>query len=97
MGSSDDTGDIELLQRIGNGDNDAVTELYNAHVDHLYSLIFNQVDRERETAQEILQETFFAAVMAAGKFRCAVCETGSYYRGNRNGQGIDRENYSCNR
>jgi len=69
MESNDNTGDIELLQRIGNGDHDAVTELYNAHVDRLYSLIFNQVDRERETAQEILQETFFAAVMAAGKFR----------------------------
>lgn len=69
MESGDKKGDIELLKRIGNGDNDAVTELYNAHVDSLYSLVFNQVDRDRETAQEILQETFVAAVKAAGKFR----------------------------
>jgi RNA polymerase sigma-70 factor (ECF subfamily) len=69
MESSDKKDDIELLQRINKGDNDAVTELYNTHVDRVYSLIFNQVDRDRETAQEILQETFFAAVRSAGKFR----------------------------
>ena len=69
MEYTDKTGDIELLQRIENGDDDAVTELYNAYVDRIYSLIYNQVDKDRETAQEILQETFFAAVRSAGKFR----------------------------
>ena len=68
MESTDKTGDIELLQRIEKGDHDAVAELYNAHVDRIYSLIFNQVDRDRDTAQEILQETFFAAVRSAGRF-----------------------------
>lgn len=69
MESADKTGDIELLQKIEKGDNDAVAELYNANVDRIYSLIYNQVDRDREAAQEILQETFFAAVRSAGKFR----------------------------
>ena len=69
MDSSDRTSDIELLQRVKTGDNDAVTELYNTHVDRIYSLILNQVDSDRETAQEILQETFFAAVRSAGGFR----------------------------
>ena len=32
-------------------------------------MIYNQVDKDEETAQEILQETFFAAVRSAGKFR----------------------------
>ncbi|MFH1662825.1 MAG: RNA polymerase sigma factor [Chloroflexota bacterium] len=69
MESSDKTDDIEILKRIENGDNDAVTELYNTHVDRIYSLILNQVDSDREMAQEILQETFIAAVRSAGKFR----------------------------
>ena len=69
MESTDKTGDIGLLQRIENGDDDAVTELYNTNVDRIYSLILNQVDRDKDTAQEILQETFFAAVMSAGKCR----------------------------
>ncbi len=69
MESGEKAGEIELLQRIEKGDHDAVTEFYNAHVDRIYSLILNQVDRDREIAQEILQETFFAAVRSAGKFR----------------------------
>ena len=69
MEYTDKTGDIELLQRIGKGNHDAVAELYNAYVDRIYSLIYNQVDKDGETAQEILQETFFAAVRSAGKFR----------------------------
>lgn len=69
MESRDKTGDLELLKRIEKGDHDAVAELYNANVDRIYSLILNQVDRDRETAQEILQETFFAAVRSAGRFR----------------------------
>ncbi len=83
--------DLELLKRIEKGDNNAVTELYNTYVDRLYALIFNQVDRDRETAQEILQETFFAAVRSARKFRgksklftwlCAIAnkKVADYYR-----------------
>ena len=69
MESRDRTGDFELLQRIEKGDHDAVAALYNAHVDRIYALILNQVDRDRETAQEILQETFFSAVKSVGRFR----------------------------
>jgi RNA polymerase sigma-70 factor (ECF subfamily) len=83
--------DLELLRRIGKGDDGAVTELYNSYVDRLYTLIFNQVDKDREGTQEILQETFFAAVRSAGKFRgksklytwlCAIAsnKVADYYR-----------------
>ena len=69
MDSNDKQEDILLLHRIKKGDNDAVTDLYNKYVNRIYSMILNQVDRDRETAQEILQETFIAAVRSAGKFR----------------------------
>jgi len=69
MASTHESEDVELLHRVKSGDHDAVTELYNAYVDRIYSLIFNQVDRDHEVAQEIVQETFFAAVRSAGNFR----------------------------
>jgi RNA polymerase sigma-70 factor (ECF subfamily) len=46
-----------------------VVELYNAYFDRIYSLIFHQVDRDREAAEDIVQETFLAASKSAVKFR----------------------------
>jgi len=69
MESNDRAEGSELLQKVKNGDDNAVTELYNTYVDRIYSLIYNHVNRDRETAQEILQETFFAAIKSAGGFR----------------------------
>lgn len=63
------TDDVELVNRLRSGDSKAAAELYNTYVDRVYSLVFNQVDRDHTVAQEIVQETFIAALKSAGKFQ----------------------------
>lgn len=63
------TNDAQLVKDLRRGDPRAVTELYNAYADRIYSLVFNQVDRNHEVAQDIVQETFVAALKSAAKFR----------------------------
>jgi RNA polymerase sigma-70 factor (ECF subfamily) len=61
--------DAELMERLGSGDRSAITDLYNAYFDRLYSLVFNQVDRNRSVAEDIVQETFLAAIESSKKFQ----------------------------
>lgn len=63
------TNDAQLVKDLRGGKPSAVTELYNAHADRIYALVFNQVDRNHEVAQDIVQETFVAALKSAAKFR----------------------------
>jgi RNA polymerase sigma-70 factor (ECF subfamily) len=60
--------DTELIGRVSQGDQDAVLALYDAYFSRIYSLIFNQVSRNREATDDIVQETFMAALKSAGKF-----------------------------
>jgi len=60
--------DAKLIEKLKSGDQAAVVELYNAYADRIYSLVFNQVDRDRDAAQDIVQETFLAASKSAPKF-----------------------------
>jgi RNA polymerase sigma-70 factor (ECF subfamily) len=60
--------EAELVEKLKSGDPDAVEHIYNANVDRIYSLVFNQVDRDHQAAQEIVQETFLAAVKSAKYF-----------------------------
>ena len=60
--------DKELVAKLKRGEPAAVVELYNAYVDRIYSLVFHQVDRDQEVAQDIVQETFMAALKSAGRF-----------------------------
>jgi RNA polymerase sigma-70 factor (ECF subfamily) len=60
--------DRKLIEKLKSGDPAAVVELYTAYADRIYSLVFNQVDRDRDAAQDIVQETFLAASKSAGKF-----------------------------
>jgi RNA polymerase sigma-70 factor (ECF subfamily) len=62
----DDTQFIKDLRR---GDPSAVTELYNTYADRIYSLVFNQVGRDHDATQDIVQETFVAALKSIAKFR----------------------------
>lgn len=62
------TKEAELVEKLKSGDPDAVAQMYNANVDRVYSLVFNQVDRDHQAAQEIVQETFLAAVKSAKYF-----------------------------
>jgi len=60
--------EAELIEKLKSGDHDAVTQMYNAYIDRVYSLVFNQVDRDHEVAQDIVQETFLAAVKSVKYF-----------------------------
>jgi RNA polymerase sigma-70 factor (ECF subfamily) len=59
----------QFIKDLRRRDPSAVTELYNTYADRIYSLVFHQVDRNHEVAQDIVQETFVAALKSAAKFR----------------------------
>ena len=61
--------DVEMLKRLHDGDRTAMAELYDRYFDRVYSLVFNQVDRNRDTAEDIVQETFLAALKSAKGFK----------------------------
>jgi len=67
-GDSRNAEDAELISRLGRGEPEAAVALYDAYFDRIYALVFNQVARNREAAQDIVQETFLAALKSAGKF-----------------------------
>ncbi|MDM7998906.1 MAG: RNA polymerase sigma factor [Dehalococcoidia bacterium] len=58
-----------MLKRLHDGDRTAMAELYDRYFDRVYSLVFNQVDRNRDVAEDIVQETFLAALKSAKGFR----------------------------
>jgi len=64
-----DSKDNELIEKIMSGEPDAVVELYNAYFDRIYSLVSHQVARDHDAVQDIVQETFLAALKSIGKFR----------------------------
>lgn len=61
--------DAEMLKRLHDGDRTAMAELYDRYFDRVYSLVFNQVDRNRDVAEDIVQETFLAALKSAKSFK----------------------------
>jgi RNA polymerase sigma-70 factor (ECF subfamily) len=60
--------DTELANKLKSGESDAILALYNAYFDRIYSLVFNQVARDGEAAQDIVQEVFLAATKSAHRF-----------------------------
>ena len=68
-GSISKTDYTQFVKDLRRRDPSAVTELYNTYADRIYSLVFNQVDRNHEVAQDSVQETFVAALKSAAKFR----------------------------
>jgi len=61
--------DAEMLKRLHDGDRTAMAALYDRYFDRVYSLVFNQVDRNRDVAEDIVQETFLAALKSAKSFK----------------------------
>jgi RNA polymerase sigma-70 factor (ECF subfamily) len=61
-------GDRDLLKRVARGEKSAIEDLYKAYVDGIYRSVFNQVGRNEQTAQDIVQDTFIAAMKSAGSF-----------------------------
>jgi len=58
----------ELVERLRSGDRTAVEEFYNTYRDSLYFLVFKQVGRDRAAAEDIVQETFLAALDSLDRF-----------------------------
>ena len=52
----------------GAGDDAALTELYERHVDGLYAFVFYRVGRDPSLAEDVLQETFLAGLERASQF-----------------------------
>jgi len=67
--SRDQAQEAQLMARLRQGDTSALEQLYLRYVDRLYSLVFHQVGRNKSVAEDIVQETFLAALNSAGKFR----------------------------
>lgn len=61
--------EVELVAKLRQGDTAALEQLYQCYVDRLYSLVFHQVGQNKHVAEDIVQETFLAALDSAGKFR----------------------------
>ncbi len=50
------------LRAARDGDRDAITRLYDAHVDGLYAFVFYRVGRDATLAEDVVQETFATAL-----------------------------------
>jgi RNA polymerase sigma-70 factor (ECF subfamily) len=61
--------DAEMLERLRDGDTAVMAELYDRYFDRVYSLVYNQVDRNKEVAEDIVQETFLAALKSSKGFK----------------------------
>jgi RNA polymerase sigma-70 factor (ECF subfamily) len=57
-----------LLRRAAGGDADALSRLYDEHVDALYAFVFYRVGRDRTIAEDAVQETFARALDGFHRF-----------------------------
>lgn len=67
--SADAADDAELITRLRRGDPIAMEHLYDTYFDRVYSLVFNQIGRDRAAAEDVVQDTFLAALHSAKGFR----------------------------
>jgi len=67
MGSNN--GDPGLIDRVAEGDSEAIAELYASYVSSIYRSVFNQVDRNQQAAQDIVQDTFVVAIESAKSYQ----------------------------
>ena len=61
--------EAKLVQRLRSGDSTAMAEFYNIYRSRLYTLVLAQVDQNQAVAEDIVQETFLAALGSLDKFR----------------------------
>jgi len=88
--------DADLTARLRRGERDAVQDLYLRYVDRLYSFVFHQVRRSKNISEDIVQETFLAALNSVSRYRgeskpftwlCGIAyhKIGDFYRRQRRG------------
>lgn len=68
-GSSPQAQEAELVAKLRQGDTAALQQLYQRYFDRLYSLVFHQVGRNQDVAEDIVQETFLVMLKSMGNFR----------------------------
>jgi RNA polymerase sigma-70 factor (ECF subfamily) len=61
--------EAKLVEKLRSGDSAAMEEFYNIYRSRLYTLVLDQVDRDQAVAEDLVQETFLAALDSLDKFR----------------------------
>jgi RNA polymerase sigma-70 factor (ECF subfamily) len=61
--------ETKLVKKLRSGDSRAREEFYNIYRNRLYALILKQVDGDQALAEDLVQETFLAALSSLDKFR----------------------------
>ncbi len=61
--------EAKLVRKLHSGDSKAREEFYNIYRNRLYSVVLEQVGRDRALAEDLVQETFLAALSSLDKFR----------------------------
>jgi len=67
--STSQSYEAKLVEKLHSGDDTAMEEFYNIYRSRLYTLVLDQVDRNRAVAEDLVQETFLAALSSLDKFR----------------------------
>ena len=67
--STSQSYEAKLVEKLRSSDNAARAEFYNIYRNRLYSLILEQVGRDQTVAEDLVQETFLAALGSLDKFR----------------------------
>jgi RNA polymerase sigma-70 factor (ECF subfamily) len=67
--STSQSYETKLVEKLRSGDSKAREEFYNIYRNRLYSLVLEQVDRDQAVAEDLVQETFLAALSSLDKFR----------------------------
>jgi RNA polymerase sigma-70 factor (ECF subfamily) len=61
--------EARLVKKLRSGNDAAMEEFYNIYRSRLYALILDQVGRDQTIAEDLVQETFLAALSSLDKFR----------------------------
>jgi RNA polymerase sigma-70 factor (ECF subfamily) len=67
--STSQSYETKLVERLRSGDSTAMEEFYNIYRNRLYTLVLEQVGRDQAVAEDLVQETFLAALGSLDKFR----------------------------
>jgi RNA polymerase sigma-70 factor (ECF subfamily) len=67
--STSQSYETKLVEKLRSGDSAAMEEFYNLYRTRLYSLIFEQVGRDEDVAEDLVQEVFLAVLGSLNKFR----------------------------
>ena len=68
-GKRDEEFERQLVRRLAAGEPEAVEDLVHRYADDVYRFVFNRVGGSAQDAEDVVQETFIAALDAIGNFK----------------------------